>query len=207
MTVCYIHTRYVYLRFYCLGECGTLKCCVNQWLAVSHLHYFSDALFVFFLSIVHMCNDKASWTGFLWIKAGQILPSGKHQQSEDISEKPPGLRRCAEDPSGLTRAGTIRVNGLTLSCTPTATSNLWTRSAVLQDTFNGSASSKPFFTSVASITVLVRDIDNRPPWFQPCLRATLGAAKLCVSTGYRGRVNLTEKEVGHSSIAVGLRSL
>lgn len=139
--------------------------------------------------------------------AGQILSSGKYQQSKDISEKPPGLRCCAEDPSGLTRAGMIRVNGLTLSCRPTTASNLWTHSVALKDTFNGSASNKPFFTSVASITVLVRDIDNRPPWFQPCLRAALGAAKLCVSTGYRGRVNLTEKEVRHSSITVGSRSL
>lgn len=64
-----------------------------------------------------------------------------------------------------------------------------------QDTFNGSASNEPFFTSVASITVQVKDMDNRPPWFQPCQRISFGAAKLCVSSGYRGRVNLTEKEV------------
>lgn len=68
-----------------------------------------------------------------------------------------------------------------------------------QDTFNGSASDQPFFTSVASITVLVKDVDNRPPWFQPCLRTNLGTAKLCVSAGYRGRVNLTEKEVSGSN--------
>ncbi|XP_073320192.1 cadherin-related family member 5 [Pagrus major] len=66
----------------------------------------------------------------------------------------------------------------------------------VQDTFNGSASDEPFFTSVASITVHVKDVDNRPPWFQPCLRTNLGIAKLCVSGGYRGRVNLTEKEEG-----------
>lgn len=66
---------------------------------------------------------------------------------------------------------------------------------VFQDIFNGSASNKPFFTSVASVTVHVKDVDNRPPWFQPCSRTNLGMAKLCVSGGYRGRVNLTEKEV------------
>lgn len=66
----------------------------------------------------------------------------------------------------------------------------------LQDTFNGSASNKPFFTSVATITVRVKDVDNRPPWFQPCTRTNLGNAKLCVSSGYRGKVNLTEKQVG-----------
>lgn len=72
---------------------------------------------------------------------------------------------------------------------------------MFQDTFNGSASDEPFFTSVASITVHVKDVDNRPPWFQPCLRTNLGIAKLCVSGGYRGRVNLTEKEVSLSSPA------
>ncbi|XP_035991767.1 cadherin-related family member 5 [Fundulus heteroclitus] len=46
------------------------------------------------------------------------------------------------------------------------------------------------------ITVQVKDVDNRPPWFQPCLRTNLGIAKLCVSGGYRGKVNLTEKEEG-----------
>ncbi|XP_028999504.1 cadherin-related family member 5 isoform X2 [Betta splendens] len=66
----------------------------------------------------------------------------------------------------------------------------------VQDTFNGSASNKPFFTSVATITIHVKDVDNRPPWFQPCLRTNLGIAKLCVSSGYRGKVNLTEKEEG-----------
>ncbi|XP_056269668.1 cadherin-related family member 5 [Pseudoliparis swirei] len=66
----------------------------------------------------------------------------------------------------------------------------------VQDTLDGSASDKPFFTSVASITVQVKDVDNRPPWFQPCLRTSSGNAKLCVSTGYRGKVNLTEKEDG-----------
>lgn len=74
-------------------------------------------------------------------------------------------------------------------------------SHMFQDTFNGSASDEPFFTSVASITVHVKDVDNRPPWFQPCLRTNLGIAKLCVSGGYRGRVNLTEKEVSLSSLA------
>ncbi|XP_029944410.1 cadherin-related family member 5 [Salarias fasciatus] len=66
----------------------------------------------------------------------------------------------------------------------------------VQDTFNGSASNEPFFTAVATITVQVKDVDNRPPWFQPCLRTSLGIAKLCVSTGYKGKVNLTEKEEG-----------
>ncbi|XP_071394869.1 cadherin-related family member 5 [Centroberyx affinis] len=73
----------------------------------------------------------------------------------------------------------------------------------VQDTFNGSSSDKPFFTSVATITVQVKDVDNRPPWFQPCMRANLGIAKLCVSTGYRGKVNLTEKEDGPLTLEPG----
>ncbi|XP_037103457.1 cadherin-related family member 5 isoform X1 [Syngnathus acus] len=73
----------------------------------------------------------------------------------------------------------------------------------VQDTFNGSASNEPFFTSVATITVHIKDVDNRPPWFQPCLRTNLGLAKLCVSTGYRGKVNLTEKEEGPLTLEPG----
>lgn len=88
---------------------------------------------------------------------------------------------------------------------PVSTEALWAGSGIAsdpltpvtysQDILNGSTSNKPFFTSVATITVHVKDIDNRPPWYQPCVRANLGMAKLCVSTGYKGRVNLTEKEV------------
>nr|XP_061811157.1 cadherin-related family member 5-like [Nerophis lumbriciformis] len=73
----------------------------------------------------------------------------------------------------------------------------------VQDTFNGSASNEPFFTSVATIAVNVKDVDNRPPWFQPCVRTNLGLAKLCVSTGYRGKVNLTEKEEGPLTLEPG----
>ncbi|CAL8243574.1 unnamed protein product [Lota lota] len=73
----------------------------------------------------------------------------------------------------------------------------------VQDILNGSTSNKPFFTSVATITVHVKDIDNRPPWYQPCVRANLGMAKLCISTGYKGRVNLTEKEEGNLILEPG----
>ncbi|KAL0188002.1 hypothetical protein M9458_015101, partial [Cirrhinus mrigala] len=50
------------------------------------------------------------------------------------------------------------------------------------------------FTASATIIVNIKDIDNRPPWFQPCTRVTNGNAKLCLSLGYKGRVNLTEKQ-------------
>lgn len=123
---------------------------------------------------------------------GQILPLGEHQQSKNPRQKRPGLRRGAEDLLGSTRAGTS-LDETQLRPFRSELSNAF------QDIFNGSASNEPFFTSVASITVHVRDVDNRPPWFQPCSRTNLGTAKLCVSSGYRGRVNLTEKEVRAST--------
>uniref|UniRef100_A0A8C7IBQ8 Cadherin domain-containing protein n=1 Tax=Oncorhynchus kisutch TaxID=8019 RepID=A0A8C7IBQ8_ONCKI len=73
----------------------------------------------------------------------------------------------------------------------------------VQDTYNVSESGEPSFTAVVTITVNVKDIDNRPPWFQPCVRTNLGIAKLCVSSGYRAKVNLTEKEDGALSLEPG----
>ncbi|CAB1338858.1 unnamed protein product [Coregonus sp. 'balchen'] len=72
---------------------------------------------------------------------------------------------------------------------------LYYRLEPVTDTYNISESGEPSFTAVVTITVNVKDIDNRPPWFQPCVRTNLGTAKLCVSSGYRAKVNLTEKEV------------
>ncbi|XP_028811506.1 cadherin-related family member 5 isoform X2 [Denticeps clupeoides] len=66
----------------------------------------------------------------------------------------------------------------------------------VQDTSFQAASSKPSFTATATITINVRDIDNRPPWFQPCTKTTVGMAKICYNLGYRARVNLTEKQEG-----------
>ncbi|XP_077057743.1 cadherin-related family member 5 [Siphateles boraxobius] len=59
------------------------------------------------------------------------------------------------------------------------------------------------FTATATITVNIKDIDNRPPWFQPCTRVTTGNAKICLSLGYRGRVNLTEKQDGALQLQPG----
>nr|XP_046191289.1 cadherin-related family member 5-like [Oncorhynchus gorbuscha] len=73
----------------------------------------------------------------------------------------------------------------------------------VQDTYNVSESGEPSFTAVVTITVNVKDVDNRPPWFQPCVRTNLGIAKLCVSSGYRAKVNLTEKEDGALSLEPG----
>ncbi|KAG5269993.1 hypothetical protein AALO_G00187440 [Alosa alosa] len=66
----------------------------------------------------------------------------------------------------------------------------------VQDTPIPTEPGEPSFTATTTISVNVRDIDNRPPWFQPCTKATIGIAKLCYSSGYKGRVNLTEKQEG-----------
>ncbi|XP_043099355.1 cadherin-related family member 5 isoform X2 [Puntigrus tetrazona] len=59
------------------------------------------------------------------------------------------------------------------------------------------------FTASATIIVNIIDIDNRPPWFQPCTRVSSGNAKLCLSLGYKGRVNLTEKQDGALQLQPG----
>ncbi|KAJ8417094.1 hypothetical protein AAFF_G00283210 [Aldrovandia affinis] len=54
----------------------------------------------------------------------------------------------------------------------------------------------PSNSATATITINILDADNRPPWFQPCTESTVGTAKICLSSGYSGMVNLTEQEVG-----------
>ncbi|KTG32882.1 hypothetical protein cypCar_00029233 [Cyprinus carpio] len=66
----------------------------------------------------------------------------------------------------------------------------------VQDTLPPSQPGELSFTASATIIVNIIDIDNRPPWFQPCTRVSSGNAKLCLSLGYKGRVNLTEKQDG-----------
>lgn len=45
-------------------------------------------------------------------------------------------------------------------------------------------------TDTTTITISIRDIDNRPPWFQPCSVVTVEGAKICPNTGYSGTVKL-----------------
>ncbi|XP_031425121.1 cadherin-related family member 5 isoform X2 [Clupea harengus] len=73
----------------------------------------------------------------------------------------------------------------------------------VQDTPIPTEPDVPSFTATTTITVNVRDIDNRPPWFQPCTKATVGIAKICYSSGYKGRVNLTEKQEGPLQLQPG----
>ncbi|XP_031689027.1 cadherin-related family member 5 isoform X2 [Oncorhynchus kisutch] len=62
-----------------------------------------------------------------------------------------------------------------------------------QDTLT---STPPSFTATATIHVNIMDIDNRPPWFQPCTETIVDMSKICLSSGYTGTVNLTEQVVG-----------
>ncbi|XP_073763479.1 cadherin-related family member 5 isoform X3 [Danio rerio] len=73
----------------------------------------------------------------------------------------------------------------------------------VQDTPLQSQPGERSFTATTTITVNIKDIDNRPPWFQPCTKVTVGSAKICLSLGYRGRVNLTEKQDGALQLQPG----
>ncbi|KAG9334388.1 hypothetical protein JZ751_008137, partial [Albula glossodonta] len=63
---------------------------------------------------------------------------------------------------------------------------------VVRDTTDLSPPDGPSHSATATITINIEDVDNRPPWFQPCTPLTVGSAKICLSTGYSGKVNLTE---------------
>uniref|UniRef100_A0A9J8CXW2 Cadherin domain-containing protein n=1 Tax=Cyprinus carpio carpio TaxID=630221 RepID=A0A9J8CXW2_CYPCA len=73
----------------------------------------------------------------------------------------------------------------------------------VQDTPPPSQLVEHSFTASATIIVNIIDIDNRPPWFQPCTRVTIGNAKICLSLGYKVRVNLTEKQDGALQLQPG----
>ncbi|XP_035379612.1 cadherin-related family member 5, partial [Electrophorus electricus] len=54
----------------------------------------------------------------------------------------------------------------------------------------------PSHTASATIKVTVVDINNRPPWFQPCTETNINSATVCLNFGYQGTVNLTEQATG-----------
>ncbi|XP_071375226.1 cadherin-related family member 5 [Centroberyx affinis] len=54
---------------------------------------------------------------------------------------------------------------------------------------------EPSFTATTTILVTITDIDNRPPWFQPCTMYDVGGALICQGAGYSGSVTLTEQEM------------
>ncbi|XP_044211540.1 cadherin-related family member 5 isoform X1 [Thunnus albacares] len=65
-----------------------------------------------------------------------------------------------------------------------------------QDTPLAPAEGRPSFTATTTIMVTILDVDNRPPWFQPCKPHNMGGAVICMSAGYTGSVILGDKETG-----------
>ncbi|MCJ8736151.1 hypothetical protein PDJAM_G00255570 [Pangasius djambal] len=55
-----------------------------------------------------------------------------------------------------------------------------------------SSSVTPSHTASTTIIVTILDINNRPPWFQPCTETTVGTAKICITSGYTGNVSLNK---------------
>lgn len=63
------------------------------------------------------------------------------------------------------------------------------------------------YTATTTVVVNIIDIDNRPPWFQPCTEHDFGTSKVCVNSGYEGTVNLNEASVGFLSKSLAYRGL
>ncbi|XP_060758917.1 cadherin-related family member 5 [Neoarius graeffei] len=66
-----------------------------------------------------------------------------------------------------------------------------------------SATVTPSYTATTTVIVTVLDINNRPPWFQPCTEFTVGIAKGCVTSGYTGNVNLHQQVTGALTLKPG----
>ncbi|XP_067235634.1 cadherin-related family member 5 isoform X1 [Chanodichthys erythropterus] len=71
-----------------------------------------------------------------------------------------------------------------------------------QDTATGSTGVVSHTTST-TIEVNIVDIDNRPPWFQPCTETEIVSSKVCINSGYEGTVKLNEQETGPLSLTPG----
>ncbi|XP_056128629.1 cadherin-related family member 5 isoform X2 [Rhinichthys klamathensis goyatoka] len=71
-----------------------------------------------------------------------------------------------------------------------------------QDTQIGSTA-EVSHTASTTIEVNIVDIDNRPPWFQPCTEIDFATSKVCMNSGYEGTVNLNEQEAGPLSLKPG----
>ncbi|KAL7857669.1 hypothetical protein AOLI_G00177710 [Acnodon oligacanthus] len=66
-----------------------------------------------------------------------------------------------------------------------------------------STSETPSHTASTSVKVSVLDINNRPPWFQPCTETAIGFTKVCLNSGYEGKVNLNEQAAGALTLDPG----
>ncbi|XP_039525519.1 cadherin-related family member 5 isoform X2 [Pimephales promelas] len=71
-----------------------------------------------------------------------------------------------------------------------------------QDTQIGSSAAVSH-TASSTIEVNIADIDNRPPWFQPCTEIEFATSKVCMNSGYEGTVNLNEQAAGPLSLKPG----
>ncbi|XP_034094397.1 cadherin-related family member 5-like [Gymnodraco acuticeps] len=74
---------------------------------------------------------------------------------------------------------------------------------IVQDAPLTAANSRAPFSATTTIMVYIVDVDNRPPWFQPCSRYEVGGAVVCQSNGYTSRVVLNEQEAEVLSLDPG----
>ncbi|XP_068595005.1 cadherin-related family member 5-like [Brachionichthys hirsutus] len=65
-----------------------------------------------------------------------------------------------------------------------------------QDTAFEPPSIEASFNASTTIMVTIIDVDNRPPWFQPCTKYEIGGAMMCQSPGYTGKIFVNQKEPG-----------
>ncbi|XP_057693245.1 cadherin-related family member 5 isoform X2 [Corythoichthys intestinalis] len=63
-----------------------------------------------------------------------------------------------------------------------------------QDTPLSGSAGDVSFTATTTIEARVVDVDNRPPWFQPCDRYEVAGAVICQSNGYTSQVYLNEMQ-------------
>ncbi|KAM9495885.1 uncharacterized protein cdhr5b [Clarias gariepinus] len=54
-----------------------------------------------------------------------------------------------------------------------------------------------------TVIVIVLDINNRPPWFQPCKESTVGTVTLCITSGYTGNIKIHEQVAGELTLKPG----
>ncbi|XP_074533964.1 cadherin-related family member 5-like [Halichoeres trimaculatus] len=74
---------------------------------------------------------------------------------------------------------------------------------VLQAVDSGLIPGDPVFTATATISINIVDVDNRPPWFEPCTKHEINGALVCQSQGYTGKVVLNEQEDGVLTLQPG----
>ncbi|XP_068168760.1 cadherin-related family member 5-like [Antennarius striatus] len=66
----------------------------------------------------------------------------------------------------------------------------------LMDTAFDAPSSEISFTASTTILVSITDVDNRPPWFQPCTKHEIAGVLVCQNSGYTVNIFVDEIEPG-----------